>query len=163
MVMLHDVLEHLHDSPRDLLNDLLELATPTGLLFVTVPSAVNIRKRVNVLLGKTNLPPFEGYYWYPGPWRGHIREYVRDDLLKLCEYLNLEVLELRNCDHMLRVLPRAYRPVYLFITKFFPGWKDSWLLVARKQQEWRPRKTLPQDELGRILGKSTSYRYQAEG
>jgi hypothetical protein len=25
MIMLHDVLEHLHDSPRDLLNDLFEL------------------------------------------------------------------------------------------------------------------------------------------
>lgn len=30
MIMLHDVLEHLHDSPRDLLNDLLELGKPGG-------------------------------------------------------------------------------------------------------------------------------------
>ena len=59
MIMLHDVLEHLHDSPRDLLNDLLELAKPEGLLFVTVPNAVNIRKRIDVLRGKTNLPSFE--------------------------------------------------------------------------------------------------------
>lgn len=159
MCMLHDVLEHLHDSPRELLNDLLELVKPDGLLFVTVPNAVNIRKRINVLFGKTNLPDFEDFYWYPGHWRGHIREYVRNDLVKLAEYLNLEVLEVRGCDHMLLKLPKSIRPAYLFITKFFPGWKDSWLLVARKRQGWSSKKTLPKNELARILGKTTPYDY----
>lgn len=159
MVMLHDVLEHLHDSPRDLLNDLLELAKPEGLLFVTVPNAVNIRKRIDVLFGRTNFPRFESYYWYPGCWRGHIREYVKDDLVKLSEYLNLEVLELRGCDHMLQKLPVIARPTYLFVTGIFTGWKDSWLLVARKRQGWVPRNTLPQDQLARVLGKNTSYKY----
>jgi len=159
MVMLHAVLEHLHDSPCELLNDLLEFAKPEGLLFITVPNAVNIRKRINVLFGRTNLPRFEGYYWYPSSWRGHIREYVKNDLVKLSEYLNLEVLEIRGCDHMLWKLPVVIRPIYLFLTKIFTGWKDSWLLVARKKQGWLPMKTLPQDELDRILGKSTSYKY----
>ena len=156
MIMLHDVIEHLHDSPRDLLNDLLELAKPNGLLFVTVPNAVNIRKRKDVLFGKTNLPPFEDYYWYPGSWRGHIREYVQNDLFKLCEYLNLEVLELRSCDHMLEKLPNSIRPAYILITNIFRGWKDSWLLVARKRSDWSVKKTIPQNELSRILGKSTT-------
>lgn len=159
MVMLHDVLEHLHDSPRDLLNDLLELAKPEGLLFVTVPNAVNIRKRIYVLFGRTNLGRFDGYYWYPGSWRGHIREYVRDDLVKISEYLNLELLELRSCDHMLQQVPVAARPAYLFLTGLFRGWKDSWLLVAKKRQGWVSRKTLPQDQLNRILEKYTSYKY----
>src|SRR4030042_560440 len=51
MLMMHDVLEHLHDSPRDLLNDLLELVKPEGYLFITVPNAVNIKKRISVLFG----------------------------------------------------------------------------------------------------------------
>jgi SAM-dependent methyltransferase len=159
MIMLHDVLEHLHDSPRDLLNDLLDIAKPKGLLFVTVPNAVNIRKRIDVLLGKTNLPRFESYYWYPGSWRGHIREYVQNDLVTLSDYLNLEVLELRGCDHMLQKLPRSIRPAYLLLTRIFPGWKDSWLLVARKKKSWSVKKTLPQNELAGILGKITSYDY----
>lgn len=159
MVMLHDVLEHLHDSPRDLLNDLLELAKPNGLLFVTVPNAVNIKRRIDVLFGKTNMPRFQGYYWYPGTWRGHIREYVRNDLVELSEYLNLEVLELRGCDHMLDKLHSSLRPVYLLLTSIFRGWKDSWLLVARKRGGWSAKKTLPQNELFRILGKMTAYDY----
>lgn len=159
MIMLHDVLEHLHDSPRDLLNDLLELVKPEGLLFVTVPNAVNIRKRIDVMFGRTNLPPFESYYWYPGVWRGHVREYVKNDLIKLSEYLNLEELEIKSCDHMLSKLPASIRPGYLLVTSIFRGWKDSWLLVARKKQGWSVKKTLLQNELTKILDKSTSFDY----
>jgi len=159
MIMMHDILEHLHDSPRDLLNNLLELAKPDGLLFVTVPNLVNIRKRIYVLCGKTNMERFDSYYWYPGQFRGHIREYVKDDLVQLSECLNLEVLELKACDHMLQRLPDSLRSIYLLLTKIFPGWKDSWLLVARKKQGWSAKKTLPHNELARILGSGTSYDY----
>lgn len=152
MVMLHDVLEHLHDSPCTLLNDLLELVKPNGLLFITVPNAVNIKKRLNVMLGKTNLPAFEAFYWYPGKWRGHVREYVRNDLVLLAEYLGLDVVELRSKDHMLVRLPFGLRPLYLLLTKVFSGWKDSWMLVARKPMDWRPRTTLSSQELARIPG-----------
>lgn len=160
MIMLLDVLEHLHDSPRDLLNDLLELTKPDGLLLVTVPNAVNVRKRISVLFGKTNLPGFEGFYWYPGAWRGHVREYVRDDLVLLSRYLNLDVLELRSCDFMLGKLPTGLRSAYVLATNLFRGFKDSWLLVSRKRQHWEPKKTVQKDELYKILRKSTPYHYK---
>ena len=152
MVMMHSVIEHLHDSPRELLNSLLELTKPEGLLFITVPNAVNIRKRIAVIFGKTNLTDFEEYYWHPDPWRGHIREYVKDDLVKLSKYLDLEVLEIRSCDHMLENrLSSVSLPVYLFLTSIFRGWKDSWLLVAKKKEGWQPKRTLPQEDLFRIF------------
>jgi SAM-dependent methyltransferase len=66
MVMLHDVLEHLHDSPRDLLNRLLQHVRDGGFLYVTVPSHVNLRKRLAVLRGRTSHPQYQLYYWYPG-------------------------------------------------------------------------------------------------
>ncbi len=159
MVMMHDVLEHLHDSPRELVNDLLERVKPEGYLFVTVPNAVNIRKRRDVLFGKTNLPGFERYYWYPGPWRGHIREYTRGDLEQLVEFLDLEPIELRGCTHMLQKVPRALGLFYLAVTRVFTGWRDSWALVARKKIGWTPRRNLPQDELHKILSAGTTYRY----
>jgi hypothetical protein len=46
-------------------------------------------------------------------------------LEKLSEYLDLDVLELRACDQMLQKVPARLRPVYLFATKLFNGWKDS--------------------------------------
>jgi len=143
MLMMHDVLEHLHDSPREVLNSLLALVKPGGLFFMTVPNAVNIRKRIAVLLGRTNLPPFEDYYWYPGPWRGHVREYTRADTVKLADVLGLEVVELRSCHHMLRRVPAVARPIYLALTRVFPAWRDSWMLVARKPTGWTPRRPDP--------------------
>lgn len=154
MVMATDVIEHLHESPRELLNDLVVLLKPGGLLLVTVPNAVNIRKRVDVLRGRTNLPPFPGYYWYPGSWRGHVREYVKNDLEQLVGFLRLETVELRGADHMLFKLPRAARPAYRLATSVFPGWGDSWLLLARKPPDWEPRRALPEDELARVVGRS---------
>jgi SAM-dependent methyltransferase len=146
MVMLHGVLEHLHDSPRDSRNDLLYLVKDEGLIFITVPNAVNIRKRVDVLFGRTNLPPFPSYYWYLGPWRGHVREYVKKDLLLLARYLDCQVVELRGCDRMLDKLPRHTRSIYLGCTSVFEGWKDSWLLVAKEKSGWAPRKAPPEGE-----------------
>ena len=149
MVMMHDVLEHLHDSPREIVNDLLELVVPRGYFFATVPSAVNIRKRVAVLFGNTNLPPFSEYYWSPGFWRGHVREYTKNDLVKLASYLDLEIVEIRGCNHMLEKVPTGFRTLYLAVTKVFTGWRDSWMLVARKPLGWKPRRTLPPEEWAR--------------
>ena len=159
MVMMHDVLEHLHNSPCSLLNDLLECVKPEGYLFLTVPNAVNLRKRISVLFEKTNLPAFDSYYWYPGIWRGHIREYVKSDLIELSSYLNMEILELRSCHHMLRVLPVFTRQFFFFLTYIFPGFRDSWLLVAKKKPNWKPKKYLSRNELDQILHRFTTYRY----
>jgi SAM-dependent methyltransferase len=159
LIMLNDVLEHLHDSPRELLNKLLEVCKPEGYLLITVPNAVNLRKRIDVLRGKTNLPSFESYYWYPGKWRGHVREYVKNDLDKLAEYLDLEVLELRGCDHMLRRIPRSTRGVYLLVTKYFDGLKDTLILVARKRKNWQPVREREITQTRNILNKYTSYNY----
>jgi SAM-dependent methyltransferase len=159
MVMLNHVLEHLHTSPRFLLNELLGLVKPKGLLLITVPNAVNARKRLAVLLGKTNYPPFDGFYWYPGIWRGHVREYVRNDLVRLSDYLNLDGLELRGTDHMLTRLPPAFRRPYLLVTRLFPSLKDSWLFLGQKKPDWTAKKELSTEELESLLGKSTSYQY----
>ena len=52
MVILNDVIEHLHNSPRSLLESLIEKLKYNGILFITVPNAGNIRKRINLLIGK---------------------------------------------------------------------------------------------------------------
>lgn len=150
MLMMNDVLEHLHSSPRDLLNDLLEMVMPGGYLYITVPNAVNIRKRAHVLFGKTNMPDYEVFYWYPGTWRGHVREYNKDDLKKLSKYLNLHIVELRGCDHMTWKVPLYVKPFYRFMTSIFTGWKDSWTLVARKPENWKPNKFINEEVINKF-------------
>lgn len=138
VAMALNVLEHLHESPRNLLHRLLELVRPGGLLLVTVPNAVNVRKRIAVLRGRTNLPPFDDFFWGSTPWRGHVREYVKDDLVRLVRHMGLQTVELRSYDHMLWKLPAATRPTYRALCAVFEGWRDSWLLAARKPADWGP-------------------------
>lgn len=157
MFMIHDVIEHLHDSPRDLFNSLMEKVKPGGLFYVTAPNAGNIRKRVDILRGRTNYSPFGVFYWNQGPWRGHIREYVHDDIVKLAEYMGLEVLELRSVHHMIQKVPRRARGLFRAVTTVFPGWRDTWQLVARRPPGWKPRYTLPPEELKKVLNVAHGY------
>jgi len=152
MIMLNDVLEHIHDSPRDILNGLLSGLKEGGYLFVTVPNLANIRKRLSVLRGRTNLPAFDLYYWYQGPWRGPVREYVRGDMVSLCANLGLEQTQLGTVHHMLGNLPPIAQPLYKAATRVFPDWKDRWVLVARKPQGWQARTHISDKEFATIYG-----------
>jgi SAM-dependent methyltransferase len=136
MVMAHDILEHLHESPRRILTELLQRTREHGLLFVTVPNAVNLRKRAAVLRGGTNHPKFPSYFWYENEWRGHIREYVRDDLEQLADLMDLDIVELRGTHHLAHRLPSPIRMPYLAATRIFDGLRDTWLLLARKRSGW---------------------------
>ena len=138
MIMLNDVIEHLHESPKDILLSLIGLLKDDGIVFITVPNAGNIKKRLSLLIGGTNMPRFESYYWYPGIWRGHIREYVYSDLIEMSHFLDLKIELIQGCDHMLENVPTWLIPVYKLVTRFFPKWKDSWVLVARKNSDWSP-------------------------
>ena len=140
MAMLHHVLEHLHDSPRQILNDIMSLIRPGGYLFVTVPNAANLRKRLDIPRGRTNLPLFEAYYWNDGVWRGHVREYVRSDLLQLADYIGLDIRELHTCNDMLNRLPRPVWRLYLAATSLLKDGRDTWTMVGQKPPGWVPNR-----------------------
>jgi hypothetical protein len=152
MVMLHDVLEHLHDSPRELLTGLLERVREGGYLYVTVPNHVNLRKRLAVLRGRTSHPQYELYYWYPGKWRGHVREYTGGDCAALAHALGLEVVEIRGVHHMLEKVPPRLLRLYLAASRVVPSTRDTWSLVARKPHGWKPKTNLDDGEFRSLTG-----------
>lgn len=135
-VILNDVIEHLHESPQYLLNEACRCIKKGGILLITVPNAVNIRKRLFVIAGKTNYPPFEEYFWNEGIWRGHIREYVKDDLLQLAKFMKLNIIQINSSDYMLNSVSKLIKPIFKAITYFAPGWKDSWLMICKKPESW---------------------------
>lgn len=152
MVMLHDVLEHLHDSPRELLIDLLARVRDGGYLFVTMPNHVNLRKRLAVLTGKTSHPPYDLYYWYPGDWRGHVREYTKGDCLALAKALGLEVREIQGTHHMLSKVPPKLRRLYLGLSRLVPSTRDTWSMVAQKPKGWTAKPELNDTEFRELTG-----------
>jgi SAM-dependent methyltransferase len=147
MVMSHDVLEHLHDPPRYLFAELMKRVRTGGYLYVTVPNAVNIRKRLAVLFGKTNHPRFAHYYWAPIPFRGHLREYTRADCIGLAKALGLELVEAKGWHQGLDRVPRGLLRAYLAFSALFPNTRDSWLMIARKPEGWVPKLELDENEM----------------
>lgn len=131
MVMSVDVLEHLPE-PKRIFEQLVQRIAKSGILVTLVPNAGNIRKRLLLLSGGTNMPRFDEFWNYPPPFVGHVREYVRGDLKAMARYLGLEIVELRGVDCMMQKVPKAIRFPYLAGTALFDSLKDTWLMVARK-------------------------------
>lgn len=82
-------LEHLHQSPKKVLESALAVLKVGGSLLIEVPNAVNLLKRFKVLMGKTNYAPYGDYYDSIN-FTGHIREYSVSDLSELAANLELK-------------------------------------------------------------------------
>ena len=111
-------LEHWHNSPKPLFAHLRRVIKLGGFLVLATPNAVNIRKRIAVALGKTNLSRLEEWYGEP-IFRGHVREPVIADLCKLLEWNQFAVREIsgRNfigrASESLATYPRTFgRPAW---------------------------------------------------
>jgi ubiquinone/menaquinone biosynthesis C-methylase UbiE len=50
-------IEHLHGSPRLVLEAAMRVLKPKGIMIIEVPNAANVRKRLAVLCGRTNYGP----------------------------------------------------------------------------------------------------------
>ena len=84
-------LEHWHHSPKRLFQDLSRLLRSRGFIVLVTPNAVNIRKRVFVLLGHTNFPAVTEWY-NEAVFRGHVREPVMSDLCRILEWNDMSVV-----------------------------------------------------------------------
>jgi SAM-dependent methyltransferase len=151
--MLHDVIEHFHASPRPLLNQMIANMNPGGLLVLTVPNAGNIRKRLHLLAGKTNYPKYDYFYWYPGKWDGHVREYVRGDLQSLVEFLGLDLVKLQTFHIHLDILSPPTRALWQLVSKAIPNTRDSFYLIARKPDNWEPRERPTREQFESAFGR----------
>lgn len=134
LIMLNDIIEHLHNSPRFLLNELDPLLKKDGFYLITVPNSLNLKKRIKVLCGKTNYVEFRSFFLHEGnTFRGHVREYSKDCLSELCEIMNYEIIKLRGCNQMLHRIPNLFLPMWKIFTNIFPNLSDSYILIAKKK------------------------------
>lgn len=89
VVTCFDSLEHWHHSPRPVFAEAFRVLEPGGALLIAGPNAVNLRKRIAVPLGRSNWSRFEDWF-YPDEFRGHVREPVLADLVRLVRELGFE-------------------------------------------------------------------------
>lgn len=146
IVTAFDLIEHLHESPRNLLNTAGGLVRDGGLIAVTTPNSVNLRKRLYVMRGRSNYPEIWGFYEAIGLWRGHVREYTPDELVSVVEWNGFEVIRRKMFHGLLgyRVTSPYLVWPYKTLCALLPNWRDTILVVARKPLDWRPRQADPE-------------------
>jgi 2-polyprenyl-3-methyl-5-hydroxy-6-metoxy-1,4-benzoquinol methylase len=141
VVVMTGVIEHLHQSPRDLLNAAFRLTKTGGIVAVTMPNSVNLRKRMSVIQGKTNYPEVSGFLYSTGTWRGHVREYTLKETRFIMEASGGEIIRSGTFHaNAKRRLPNMFaRYCYFMLTKFAPTLRDGVLVVAMKPVGWTPQ------------------------
>jgi len=129
-------IEHLHCSPRLLLESALRVLKPGGTMLLEVPNAANVRKRLALLRGATNYGPYNDFY-YSDPFVGHVREYTVGDLQQLATNLgaiHFTIFGQNNAVYgkWVTAIPVALRDVLDRALQVFPSLCGSILLEIIK-------------------------------
>lgn len=86
-----DVIEHLPDSPRPFLNEIMRLLKPSGYLVLGTPNAVRLTTRIKVAMGYSNWPAVADYIDTERNW-GHHHEYTLAELREILETCGYRVI-----------------------------------------------------------------------
>jgi SAM-dependent methyltransferase len=93
VVTSFDSMEHWHQSPKKLFDEIVEKLRPGGRFVLGVPNCVNLRKRITVPFGYGKWTSFDD--WYGAPFfRGHVREPDVDDLRAIAADLKLNIVRI---------------------------------------------------------------------
>lgn len=112
LILLLDVIEHV-PQPKKLFNTILKLLNDNGKILITVPNSVSIRKRLTVLMGKTNYTNYDEFYSEDN-FRGHWREYSIEDLKQLSKQIKFEIKSVSGFNG---IIPKGKFKFFLF--KYF--------------------------------------------
>ena len=133
------VIEHLHESPRGILNTMGTHCKEGGLLVITMPNSVNLRKRLSELRGRTIYPPIDQFYHSSATWRGHVREYTLAEMEYICRQNGFEIVSSTSYEHLAQInLRLPLRQIYMAIGSLVPTTRSSLLVVCRKPEDWKP-------------------------
>jgi len=119
------MIEHLPDSPKQLLDNLRASTSADGLLVLEVPNIAYFHRRRQLLLGRSVHPSLESLYLSEAPYVGHHREYTAAELVQLVSWSGMQVREIVLFNYSLslrrgswmeraRALVMDLWPTYLF-------------------------------------------------
>ena len=149
LVTYFATLEHLHGSPKNMLQEAVRVLKPSGHLLLDTPNGVDLRKTVRVLFGWRGHPfALKDFYDAPLPYDGHVREYTAREVRQVLEWNGFEVVHVAT--KLLEAIPteigpktwtRKFRLVrfrdflrlgYILIGMVIPRFRDTIVACARK-------------------------------
>jgi SAM-dependent methyltransferase len=91
VVLAMAIIEHLHSTPKPLMDNVAGLLADGGRLVVEVPNIAYWPKRLTALLGGSVHPPLRDVYDAAVPFTGHHREYTLAELRELVAWTGLDL------------------------------------------------------------------------
>lgn len=147
LVTMFDVIEHLHESPRRVLQEVHRVLKQNGYLILTTPNIAALQNRVRMLLGRSIHFPIDIWY-YSDPFFGHIREYTTTELtwmvsaagfqpvsviMSHAPHLNTQLKDGRWLkEFRINSIYQLLKACYLIITYLVPSLRYQITVVARK-------------------------------
>lgn len=135
LVTTHDSMEHWHNSPKGLFKHIWQTLTPGGVLWIGVPNAVNLRKRITVPFGVGSWSQMRDWYEQE-TFRGHVREPVVADLHYIAKDVGARRHEVIGRNWLGYRHPssfvRAITPIIDAPMRVFPGLCSDIYLIAHK-------------------------------
>jgi SAM-dependent methyltransferase len=112
VILLAEVIEHLHVPPTRVLRMLRHLLRPGGVLVIQTPNPVNLARRLALLSGKSPFEIIRDDTTNPG----HYCEYTVEQLIYLAEVADLEVVEYSVKNYF-----GVRKPLYNLACNLLPG------------------------------------------
>jgi len=104
LALCTEVIEHLPNSPKPLLEDIHRVLHPGGFLVLSTPNAGSMSKRITALRGRSTQADIRDFYHkradLPGSaYRGHSREYVCGEVSYMLENAAFSDLQYETIDY----------------------------------------------------------------
>lgn len=146
VVLLIDIIEHLHGSPRDLINSAVSTLKQGGLLIIETPNTANLKNRVNVILGKSNQVDADFIFWNVGDYRSHFREYTKLELFNILGNYHLVDLNVETINTQTEIVYLSKEKMtdkiiillYMTLSGIHPSFKDTLIASGKKPKDWKP-------------------------
>lgn len=142
-VIMIDVIEHLL-SPRIVLNKVISLLKPNGLLLILTPNHAALAKRIKLLLGKPVYPDVQFIFFNVGEYRGHIKEYTISELLFIMKSLRITNIRVKTLNILTKELyceesgqKKFLLRIYDVVSSILPSWRDTIIVYGRKSENTR--------------------------
>lgn len=132
LVLFLAVIEHLPNSPRFQLEEILRILKPEGLLILDTPNLGAFERKYNMLIhGKGPYFELEHFFFSESPFSGHHREYNLAEVKQMLEWTGFSV----NQAYFFDCAPRVTKSPKNFLSKmashYVPRFRHAMAIVAQ--------------------------------
>lgn len=130
IIIMAEVLEHLHTAPTLVLKFLNSCLLPGGYLVIQTPNAAALKNRISMMMGKNPFHMIRENADNPG----HFREYTLNELLMIAEKTGFSVVEKSIKSYFTPL--NLFEKLYVGITNLLPQkFKTGITIVLKKKKK----------------------------